>query len=286
MANSPTAYLPSAQAPGSGAGRRTVPLKHLIDTTDFWNTRSTRLVPIIAYLRATPRDSNMGAYEAISRRSQSASERTRVARLAAPLQFADARAFTRSSFRNASACHTLDRIAGYFQISLLELANDEIATIPRSDRLQHRCKPDDCALCEWQRAAVARSLKTSSPYGLEQRSVPHLVDVHGELVRDASKCCTTCCRDPVRTVGTSRSGWFRSGVRLRQESAVIEGPRVLPLHGSANDSATPGLRITNWYGGQFPESIACCKRVRCALAKGFRFLSLSSSSSEPGQRRQ
>ena len=28
-------------------------VKHLIDTTDFWNTRSTRLAPIIAYLRDT-----------------------------------------------------------------------------------------------------------------------------------------------------------------------------------------------------------------------------------------
>jgi hypothetical protein len=28
-------------------------IKHLIDTTDFWNTRSTRLAPIIAYLQET-----------------------------------------------------------------------------------------------------------------------------------------------------------------------------------------------------------------------------------------
>ncbi|MHB2021691.1 MAG: hypothetical protein ACYCW6_32595, partial [Candidatus Xenobia bacterium] len=48
--NSPTRHIYHALKLLTGGAEIDRAVKHLIDTTDFWNTRSTRLAPIIAYL--------------------------------------------------------------------------------------------------------------------------------------------------------------------------------------------------------------------------------------------
>lgn len=49
--NSPTRHIYHALKLLAGGAEVDRAVKHLIDTTDFWNTRSTRLAPIIAYLQ-------------------------------------------------------------------------------------------------------------------------------------------------------------------------------------------------------------------------------------------
>lgn len=51
--HSPTRHIYAALKLLAGGAEIDRAVKHLIDTTDFWNTRSTRLAPIIAYLRDT-----------------------------------------------------------------------------------------------------------------------------------------------------------------------------------------------------------------------------------------
>jgi len=51
--NSPTRHIYHALKLLVGGAEIDRAVKHLIDTTDFWNTRSTRLAPIIAYLQET-----------------------------------------------------------------------------------------------------------------------------------------------------------------------------------------------------------------------------------------
>ena len=51
--NSPTRHIYHALKLLLGGAEIDRAVKHLIDTTDFWNTRSTRLAPIIAYLQET-----------------------------------------------------------------------------------------------------------------------------------------------------------------------------------------------------------------------------------------
>jgi len=52
-AYSPTRHIYHALKLLAGGAEVDRAVKHLIDTTDFWNTRSTRLLPIIAYLQQT-----------------------------------------------------------------------------------------------------------------------------------------------------------------------------------------------------------------------------------------
>lgn len=52
-AHSPTRHIYHALKLLAGGAEIDRAVKHLVDTTDFWNTRSTRLVPIIAYLQET-----------------------------------------------------------------------------------------------------------------------------------------------------------------------------------------------------------------------------------------
>jgi hypothetical protein len=49
--NSPTRHIYHALKLLAGGAEADRAVKHLIDTTDFWNTRSTRLGPIITYLQ-------------------------------------------------------------------------------------------------------------------------------------------------------------------------------------------------------------------------------------------
>jgi hypothetical protein len=49
--NSPTRHIYHALKLLAGGAEVDRAVKHLIDTTDFWNTRSTRLAPIITYLQ-------------------------------------------------------------------------------------------------------------------------------------------------------------------------------------------------------------------------------------------
>lgn len=51
--NSPTRHIYHALKLLAGGAEIDRAVKHLVDTTDFWNTRSTRLAPIIAYLQET-----------------------------------------------------------------------------------------------------------------------------------------------------------------------------------------------------------------------------------------
>jgi putative DNA methylase len=52
-AHSPTRHIYHALKLLAGGAEIDRAVKHLIDTTDFWNTRSTRMAPIIAYLKQT-----------------------------------------------------------------------------------------------------------------------------------------------------------------------------------------------------------------------------------------
>ena len=49
--HSPTRHIYHALKLLAGGAEIDRAVKHLVDTTDFWNTRATRLAPIIAYLR-------------------------------------------------------------------------------------------------------------------------------------------------------------------------------------------------------------------------------------------
>ena len=52
-ANSPTRHIYHALKLLEDGAEVDRAVKHLVDTTDFWNTRTTRLAPIMAYLKET-----------------------------------------------------------------------------------------------------------------------------------------------------------------------------------------------------------------------------------------
>lgn len=63
-AHSPTRHVYHALKLLAGGGDIERAVKHLVDSTDFWNTRSTRIAPILAYLQATTAElENWAAYQ-------------------------------------------------------------------------------------------------------------------------------------------------------------------------------------------------------------------------------
>lgn len=63
-AHSPTRHVYHALKLLAGGSDIERAVKHLVDSTDFWNTRSTRIAPILAYLQATTPDlENWAAYQ-------------------------------------------------------------------------------------------------------------------------------------------------------------------------------------------------------------------------------
>ena len=169
-----------------------------------------------------------------------------------------------------------DRIAGYFQSSLLELANDEMAAIPRvrivcntevnPGRPAHRAHGD-------RRPAQGTGERTPAR-GLEQRPVPASGRCPWRAGAAALPGTADLLCDQARTGGTSKFAWCSDAEFgfVHGKGGVIEGPEgATSFIGSANDSANAWTKNYELvWEDDHPESVAWLQEEFDALwAKGF-----------------
>ena len=178
--------------------------------------------------------------------------------------------------KRLSGATRYDRIAGYFQSSLLELANDEMAAIPRVRIVCNTdVNPDDLRTVRMATGDRRMELENELLRVVWNSSqFPHLVDVHGEpaqrrfqVLHDLLSRSGKAGRHfEVRVVSDAEFGFVHG------KGAVIEGPEgVTSFIGSANDSANAWTKNYElvWEDND-PESIAWMQEEFDALwAKGF-----------------
>ena len=169
-----------------------------------------------------------------------------------------------------------DRIAGYFQSSLLELANEEFAAIPQVHIVCNTdVNPDDL-----RTVRMATGHRREELEGELLRVVwnnghfPHIVDVHGapaqQRFRSLYDLITASGKNgrifEIRVVPDAEFGFVHG------KGGVIEGPGgTTSFIGSANDSANAWAKNYElvWEDDQ-PESVAWLQEEFDALwAKGF-----------------
>jgi len=169
-----------------------------------------------------------------------------------------------------------DRIAGYFQSSLLELANGEMAAIPRVRIVCNtEVNPDDLRTVRMASGRRRKELENELLRVVwNSAQFPHLVDVHGEpaqrrfqILHDLLLRSGNDGRHfEVRVVSDAEFGFVHG------KGGVIEGPQgVTSFIGSANDSANAWTKNYElvWEDDD-PESIAWLQEEFDALwAKGF-----------------
>lgn len=169
-----------------------------------------------------------------------------------------------------------DRIAGYFQSSLLELASEELAAIPKVRIVCNSdVNPEDVHTVRMATGPRRRELENELLRLIWNRAnFPHLTDVHGEpaqrrfrLLHDLLMASGTSGRlFEIRVVPDAEFGFVHG------KGGVIEGPNGrTSFIGSANDSASAWTRNYElvWEDDD-PESVSWLQEEFDALwAKGF-----------------
>lgn len=169
-----------------------------------------------------------------------------------------------------------DRIAGYFQSSLLELASDDMSAIPRVRIVCNtEVNPDDLRTVRMATGSRRRELENELLRVVwNSAQFPHLVDVHGEpaqrrfqvLHEMLSSSGANGRHFEVRVVSDSEFGFVHG------KGGIIEGPTgTTSFIGSANDSANAWTKNYElvWEDDD-PESVAWLQEEFDALwAKGF-----------------
>jgi superfamily II DNA or RNA helicase len=169
-----------------------------------------------------------------------------------------------------------DRIAGYFQSSLLELANDDISAIPRVRIVCNTdVNPDDLRTVRMATGSRRKELENELLRVVwNSGQFPHLVDVHGEPAQRRFQVLHDMLLNSgangrhfeVRVVSDSEFGFVHG------KGGIIQGPSgTTSFIGSANDSANAWTKNYEliWEDDD-PESIAWLQEEFDALwAKGF-----------------
>jgi SNF2 family DNA or RNA helicase len=169
-----------------------------------------------------------------------------------------------------------DRIAGYFQSSLLELASDDMSAIPRVRIVCNtEVNPDDLRTVRMATGSRRKELENELLRVVwNSAQFPHLVDVHGEpaqrrfqvLHEMLSNSGTNGRHFELRVVSDSEFGFVHG------KGGIIEGPTgTTSFIGSANDSANAWTKNYElvWEDDD-PESVAWLQEEFDALwAKGF-----------------
>jgi len=169
-----------------------------------------------------------------------------------------------------------DRIAGYFQSSLLELANDEMAAIPRVRIVCNtEVNPDDLRTVRMATGGRRKELENELLRVVwNSGQFPHLVDVHGEPAQKRFQVLhdllSRSGKDnrifEVRVVSDAEFGFVHG------KGGVIEGPAgATSFIGSANDSANAWTKNYELvWEDDHPDSVAWLQEEFDALwAKGF-----------------
>lgn len=169
-----------------------------------------------------------------------------------------------------------DRIAGYFQSSLLELANEELAAIPRVRIVCNTdVNPDDLRTVRMATGSRREDLENELLRVVwNSGHFAHVVDVHGapaqKRFRVLRDLLTKSVKDgrifEVRVVPDAEFGF------LHGKGGVIEGPAgATSFIGSANDSANAWTRNYELvWEDDHPDSVAWLQEEFDALwAKGF-----------------
>lgn len=178
--------------------------------------------------------------------------------------------------RRLAGAKRYDRIAGYFQSSLLELANEELAAIPRVRIVCNtEVNPDDLRTVRMAAGSRRRELENELLRLVwNSGNFAHAVDVHGppakqrfRLLHELLKASGTNGRQfEIRVVPDAEFGFVHG------KGGVIDGAEgTTSFIGSANDSATAWTRNYElvWEDDD-PESIAWVQEEFDALwAKGF-----------------
>ena len=169
-----------------------------------------------------------------------------------------------------------DRIAGYFQSSLLELASDDMSAIARVRIVCNtEVNPDDLRTVRMATGSRRKELENELLRVVwNSAQFPHVVDVHGEpaqrrfqVLHDMLSSSGANGRHfEVRVVSDSEFGFVHG------KGGIIEGPSgTTSFIGSANDSANAWTKNYElvWEDDD-PESVAWLQEEFDALwAKGF-----------------
>jgi superfamily II DNA or RNA helicase len=169
-----------------------------------------------------------------------------------------------------------DRIAGYFQSSLLELANEEFSAIKRVRIVCNTdVNPDDLRTVRMATGARRKELENELLRIVWNNGhFPHLVDVHGAPAQQRFKALYDLLTASgqngrlfeIRVVPDAEFGF------LHGKGGIIEGPTAITSFiGSANDSANAWSRNYELvWEDNHPDSITWLQEEFDALwAKGF-----------------
>ncbi len=169
-----------------------------------------------------------------------------------------------------------DRIAGYFQSSLLDLANDELAAIPRVRTVCNaEVNPDDLRTVRMATAGRRKELENELLRIMwNSGHFTHVVDVHGAPAQSRFRALhdllVASGKDgrqfEIRVVPDAQFGFVHG------KGGIIEGPAgTTSFIGSANDSASAWTKNYELvWEDDHPDSVAWLQEEFDALwAKGF-----------------